>query len=184
MKIKQDLISKNRDLMNEDSREVVVKMENIQKTYLIGIEGVTAVRGKIEAKFRGLLCDQKRRVCLYSGYFWRRKIILVEYYGDNRYSKSRKPQIIRQLHENEHKRFRIRQNQIRKDRLRVPILQPNRIHDSPRERRITNAPQRRAAKTDNPEESKSPSGASGTPRAIRPLPKYALRRRATKSHNR
>lgn len=32
-------------MIEGDNREVVVKMENIQKTYLIGIEGVTAVRG-------------------------------------------------------------------------------------------------------------------------------------------
>lgn len=32
-------------MLDADDREIVVKMENIQKTYLIGIEGVTAVRG-------------------------------------------------------------------------------------------------------------------------------------------
>jgi putative ABC transport system ATP-binding protein len=35
----------NKKLTQEDGREVVISMDNIQKTYLIGIEGVTAVRG-------------------------------------------------------------------------------------------------------------------------------------------
>lgn len=39
------MISKNQELTNDDSNRIVVKLENIQKTYLIGIEGVTAVRG-------------------------------------------------------------------------------------------------------------------------------------------
>ena len=43
--ITKEQIEKNRKMANEDNREIVVKMENIQKTYLIGIEGVTAVRG-------------------------------------------------------------------------------------------------------------------------------------------
>jgi putative ABC transport system ATP-binding protein len=31
--------------VDKDQREVIVELENIQKTYLLGIEGVPALRG-------------------------------------------------------------------------------------------------------------------------------------------
>lgn len=43
--LQEHLIAKNAKKDQADHREVIINMENIQKTYLLGIEGVTAVRG-------------------------------------------------------------------------------------------------------------------------------------------
>jgi putative ABC transport system ATP-binding protein len=45
LELQDHLVNKNMRRDEADHREVIIKMENIQKTYLLGIEGVTAVRG-------------------------------------------------------------------------------------------------------------------------------------------
>ena len=38
--------------VDKDSRDVIVELENIQKTYLLGIEGVPALRGVSKSKIK------------------------------------------------------------------------------------------------------------------------------------